>query len=59
MPNDVAINFDMFGTFVEYRIARDLDGGLIITIKGSWLNERNTKILKNIREPLWLASGRC
>ena len=56
MPNDVAINFDMFGTLMEYRIGPDLE---IITIKGSWLNERNTKILKNIREPLWLASGRC
>ncbi len=34
--NEVAINFNVFGPLMKYRIAGNVQGGLIITVEGYW-----------------------
>ena len=52
LSHDMTVDFYVFGAFVEDRIRSDLNGGLIIAIKSSWLNEGHAEILKKKHEPL-------
>lgn len=59
MSYNMAVDFDMFGAFMEDRIRSYLNGGTIVTVKCSWLNERYSKILENVSEPLYFTSSGC
>lgn len=39
VTDNMAVNFDVFSSFLEHKIGSYLYGGLIITIKNGWLKE--------------------
>ena len=53
----MAIDVQIFGSFMEYRILDNVDGIPIITTYRDWKLEWNRKILKEIKTPLKLTSS--
>lgn len=46
VANEMAIEFDMFGSFMENGVGCNVKGGLIITMHGDGMRMWNMKIMK-------------
>ena len=55
-PNNVAINVQVFGSFMEHRIGSYVEGPLVITTKNSRLRALILKVSKKKSDPLQLTS---
>jgi len=57
LPDNMAVQINVFGTLVEGRIVSDLFGRLTITVKDSLVCGLNTQTMEEVTKPLKLVGG--
>ncbi|KAL2247407.1 UNVERIFIED_CONTAM: hypothetical protein Sindi_2593000 [Sesamum indicum] len=57
IPNQMAIDFEVLGGFVENWISHNVQGSLVVTVKRNRSRNGNTKVLKKIRNPAEFTSS--